>query len=69
MLGVFASRNVEAIMVDVANLIAPSSHITIAFAFSHVQVLFIDRLIIKDKKANQKRLEKYVRKYGAGGAE
>lgn len=34
-----------------------------------VQVLFIDRLIIKDKKANQKRLEKYVRKYGAGGAE
>jgi hypothetical protein len=38
-------------------------------AFSYEQVLFIDRLIIKDKKANQKRLEKYVRKYGAGGAE
>ena len=35
--------------------------------FHDSQVLFIDRLIIKDKTLNQKRLDKYVKKYGAGG--
>lgn len=32
------------------------------------KVLFIDRLIELDKRMNQKRLDKYVKKYGPGGA-
>ncbi|KAJ1424255.1 dubious peptide deformylase [Ochromonadaceae sp. CCMP2298] len=37
--------------------------------FDHLdKVLFIDRLEEEDKKLNQKRLEKYVKKYGAGAA-
>eukprot|EP00596_Hydrurales_sp_CCMP1899_P005822 CAMPEP_0119035062 /NCGR_PEP_ID=MMETSP1177-20130426/2040_1 /TAXON_ID=2985 /ORGANISM="Ochromonas sp, Strain CCMP1899" /LENGTH=225 /DNA_ID=CAMNT_0006992955 /DNA_START=89 /DNA_END=766 /DNA_ORIENTATION=+ len=38
--------------------------------FDHLdKVLFIDKLIDADKKTNEKRLAKYVKKYGAGGAE
>ena len=33
-----------------------------------VQVLFIDRLVENDRKMNQKRLDKYVKKYGPGAA-
>jgi len=32
------------------------------------QVLFIDRLVPEDKAINQKRLDKYVKKYGPGAA-
>eukprot|EP01036_Dinobryon_divergens_P028195 gene28195-37098_t len=32
------------------------------------KVLFIDRLVENDRKMNQKRLDKYVKKYGAGAA-
>lgn len=32
------------------------------------KVLFIDRLVPADKAQNQKRLDKYVKKYGPGGA-
>jgi len=32
------------------------------------KVLFIDRLVPEDKAMNQKRLDKYVKKYGPGGA-
>lgn len=37
--------------------------------FDHLnKVLFIDRLVEMDKELNQKRLDKYVKKYGAGAA-
>ena len=37
--------------------------------YDHLEkVLFIDRLDEQGKKLNQKRLDKYVKKYGPGGA-
>lgn len=36
--------------------------------FDHLdKVLFIDRMEAKDREVNQKRLDKYVKKFGAGG--
>ena len=36
--------------------------------YDHLEkVLFIDRLVPEDKTMNQKRLDKYVKKYGPGG--
>jgi hypothetical protein len=31
-------------------------------------VLLVDRMVEEDLKLNEKRLEKYVKKYGAGAA-
>ena len=37
--------------------------------FDHLEkVLFIDRLGDTDRKMNQKRLDKYIKKYGPGAA-
>lgn len=36
--------------------------------FDHLdKVLFIDRMEMEDRESNRKRLDKYVKKYGAGG--
>jgi len=60
-------QNLEGEHVDIKFEGKPS--IIFQHEYDHLdQVLFIDRLEEKDKKINQKRLDKYVKKYGPGAA-